>query len=399
MRFNLQIQDGDANLYVHYDCERPSISQYHWFEESLSTQKLISVSKSDPKFSKWFYIGVHSFKSDCHFTLSVDQDFDESDDPQNSALSQSSGNALGSSMANGSEDAVPPNSEKCDHCGKWIASQAMMMHSMRCVNINWKCPVCSQVMAKSMRSKHVHCSKHEEFRCKLVFESEEAMQRHVELRHTQIACTLCGAKLFPNQIVSHQLHECAFRKVTCSFCGMKLKYVELAVHEKDCGSLTIQCELCGERVTRKWLQNHLASEHNINPTLQTNLVNTLIHSNLGLDQEMDWERKEDGDGVKGLDDDDEDGLGMDALEDLDPVVQDIKRQFSKQSSQMDAMSGQNTTVNALNHDAIDEDEEEEDEDDDDLYDFVCPFCQKNPPKSEDFGEHMAKCNAEQMESD
>ena len=166
MRFNLQIESGDANLYIHYDCDRPSISQYHWFDESDLLQKLVSVSKGDPKFSTWFYIGVHSFKSDCHFTLSVDQDVNESDDAQNGVdRAKSTGNALGSAE---SADAVPPNSEQCNHCGKWIVSQAMMMHSMRCANVNWKCPVCSVVIAKSMRAKHIHCSKHKEFHCKEV---------------------------------------------------------------------------------------------------------------------------------------------------------------------------------------------------------------------------------------
>lgn len=401
MRFNLQIKSGDANLYIHYDCDRPSIAQYHWFEESDLQQKIVSVSKSDPKFSKWFYIGVHAFKSDCHFTLSVDQDVDENDDVQNSitskSMGKSTGNSLESNGSNGSKNEIPPNSEQCNHCGKWIASQSMMMHSMRCANINWKCDICSKVIAKSMRSKHVHCSKWKQFHCNLVFESVEAMERHVMLRHTKIACTLCGAELYPNQIRSHQEHECPYRRVKCSFCGMKLKFIDLEQHEKECGSLTIQCELCGERVTRKWLQNHLASEHNINPTLQTNLVNTIIHSNLGLDQEMDWKRNngkaerptmndEESDIVKGLEDDDEENGG--GMEDADPVVRDIKRQFTRKKIET----------------AIDDDDDVEEEDerewsDEDVHDFVCPFCQKYPPKSQDFGEHLASCSANQMEED
>merc|ERR1712154_649137 len=118
-------------------------------------------------------------------------------------------------------------------------------------------------------------------------------------------------------------------------------------HEKYCGSLTVECELCGDTVTRKWLQNHLASEHNINPTLQTNLVNTIIHSNLGLDQEMDW-----------------------------------KRNNGK---------AERPTMN--------EEEDEREWSDEDVHDFVCPFCQKYPPKSQDFGEHLASCSANQMEED
>merc|ERR1712233_232061 len=103
---------------------------------------------------------------------------------------------------------------------------------------------------------------------------------------------------------------------------------EMEQHEKFCGSLTIECELCGETVTRKWLQNHLASEHNINPTLQTNLVNTIIHSNLGLDQSINWEQNEKNE-LKGLDESDEDGIDENnKLEELDPFIKDIKRQLS-----------------------------------------------------------------------
>ena len=44
MRFNLEIQSGDANLYIHYDHDRPSIAQHHWFDESDHLQKVLSVS-------------------------------------------------------------------------------------------------------------------------------------------------------------------------------------------------------------------------------------------------------------------------------------------------------------------------------------------------------------------
>lgn len=326
-------------MYVHHDYDKPSITQYHWYDESEATQKEVNVSNTDPKFSNWFYIGVHSYgKEDCQYELVVDQDMTQKDEDKNAA--SSGGNMLGSNDDNNNVECevIPPNMQKCENCGKWIAKQSFMMHSMRCANVNWKCEICDKVMAKSMKSKHIHCIHWKKYNCPEVFETESAMQRHVNLRHTEIECNLCGCKLFPNQIVSHQLYECTFRKVQCQYCGMKIKFLEIEAHEKYCGSLTVECELCGESVTRKWLQNHLASEHNINPTLQTTLINTIIHSNLGLDQSMNWERKDgddDLDAIKGLDDDNDDDMNgnhlkpLNELEDLDPVVKDIKRQLSR----------------------------------------------------------------------
>eukprot|EP01084_Bolivina_argentea_P134633 237429_1 len=371
VRFVLNITDGDANVYIHYDFDKPSIANHHWYNESESKKKIISVSNSDKHFSNWFYIGIHSYCADCVYEFTVDQDMTETVED----TVASNGNVLGSAQQN--TETVPPNMELCGNCGKLIAKQSFMMHSMRCANVNFKCEVCDKVLAKSMRSKHMHCTYWKEYHCQDVLESESALERHVSLRHTEIACSLCGCKLFPNQIRSHQEHECTLRKVGCSFCGMKLKYLEMEQHEKYCGSLTIECELCGEMVTRKWLQNHLASEHNINPTLQTNLVNTIIHSNLGLNQNMDWEQKEE---IKGLDDDDEDAQNnANDLSHLDPVVQDIQRQLSHTSSVGDVGSMKRSLTSASvasEHDKIEEDQEEEY--DDDVYEFICPFCQKHP---------------------
>lgn len=398
-------------MYIHYDYDKPSITQHHWFNESEETQKIINISNKDPQFTNWYYIGIHSYGDDeCQYEFIVDQDMTENND--NDDVNKSIGNMLGGSGSDETCQIIPPNMQKCENCGKLISKQSFMMHSMRCANVNWKCIICDKVIAKSMKSKHIHCKYWKEYNCPLVFESESGMQRHIDLRHTEIECNLCGCKLFPNQLQSHQENECPFRKVKCQYCGMKLKYLEIESHEKYCGSLTVECELCGETVTRKWLQNHLASEHNINPTLQTSLIDTIIHSNLGLDQSMNWEKKENeigpdgqtiGDMIRGLDDDDDynmnnqDNKPLNELEDLDPMVADIKRQLSRTASIGDVASPstmQRTVTDPSEHDKIEESEEEEY--DGDVHEFACPFCQKHPPKSVEFGEHLAQCSEQQM---
>ena len=40
-------------------------------------------------------------------------------------------------------------------------------------------------------------------------------------------------------------------------------------------------------------------------------------------------------------------------------------------------------------------EDEEEEYDEDVHEFICPFCQKYPPKSIDFGEHLANCSEDE----
>merc|ERR1712154_646068 len=113
--------------------------------------------------------------------------------------------------------------------------------------------------------------------------------------------------------------------------------------------------------------------------------------------EMDWKRNngkaerptmndEESDIVKGLEDDDEENGG--GMEDADPVVRDIKRQFTRKKIET-----------AIDNDDDVEEEDEREWSDEDVHDFVCPFCQKYPPKSQDFGEHLASCSANQMEED
>jgi len=431
VRIILKIKHGDANLYAHYEHDKPSIARYQWYDESPAMQKVIEIATSDAKFSNWFYIGVHSFgASACEYELVVDQDMTDSS-TTTSTSAASTANMLGSSSSSSSSSAsseqqsiVPPNMQRCEHCGKLIASQSFMMHSMRCASVNWKCDICHAVLAKSMKASHIHCAQWQAFNCNLVFASLAAMQRHVQLRHTQIECNLCRCALYPNQIISHQEHECTFRKVACAFCGMRVKFVELASHEALCGALTVECELCGESVTRKWLQNHLASEHNINPTLQTNLVDTIISSNLGLDAaSLQWHSHTSSNEnanavVTGLDEDEdangsalngnESGQILNELEDIDPVVKSIKRELSQSSvhSVGDVHGMQRTVTDPTIPPASKIDENAEDDEDLDLddggdgdgelHEFACPFCQKHPPKTQEFGEHLAICGEREM---
>ena len=71
--------------------------------------------------------------------------------------------------------------------------------------------------------------------------------------------------------------------------------------------------------------------------------------------------------------------------------------YTETSSVGDVFSMQRTVTSPEDHDRIDESEEE---DYGDVHEFPCPFCQKHPPLSEEFGEHLAKCSERQMnESD
>eukprot|EP01083_Nonionella_stella_P227930 808240_1 len=90
------------------------------------------------------------------------------------------GNMLG--HANDNDEIIPDNMEKCVNCGKLISKQSFMMHSMRCSNINWKCDICGNVIAKSMKIKHIHCKYWKEYNCTEIFENDTSVNRHIILR-------------------------------------------------------------------------------------------------------------------------------------------------------------------------------------------------------------------------
>lgn len=185
------------------------------------------------------------------------------------------------------------------------------------------------------------------------------------------------------------------------------------------------------------LENHLASEHELNPTLETRRVNQILNSNLGLDQTVNWEEREINTNANkatknkdtSLDDDMNDKQALLDPDDADPTVRRLKKQFSQfhsfEEEQLEAQraeemarsqsnaNGDNENKDDANGDDNgnkdnnnDNDVDDEDDDlfddetgDDQLHDFLCPYCQKHPPVSVPFGDHLIACNAQSMHDD
>ena len=103
------------------------------------------------------------------------------------------------------------------------------------------------------------------------------------------------------------------------------------------------------------LENHLASEHDLNPTLETRRVNQILNSNLGLDQTVNWEEREiDTNANKtknnkdtSLDDDVNDKQALLDPDDVDPTVRQLKKQLSQLTKYPISMTNENGIIQKI----------------------------------------------------
>ncbi|ETO26798.1 hypothetical protein RFI_10336 [Reticulomyxa filosa] len=441
-----------------------------WCNENSAVDKSVCVSTSDPNYRNWFYVGVHVFAFDLDALKSQSELKDEKsmDDivevakntpqkvefdiyveqpaPNNENLDESlnetktvgeettsSGSRLGISHETSNGKDLSQTHTLCSNCRQWISNTAYTMHSIQCARINWKCDICHAVVNKAQKDKHKHCLYPN---CAQVFDSFSAMYRHIQLRHIPVECDLCHEKLLSSLMLVHQKHECLLRLVPCQWCGMKLKFALLTEHETYCQNLTVECELCGQAVRRKGLENHLASEHGINPTLQSTLTKNILASNLGLDDTMDWTESTSStrntsqtQNLKQSSNDIDKPLAIGEHEAFanDAIVTDLKRQLSsfqylyiyicahlfflKKSDKLTLICLAHFVLSVVyvyakelsprqsdTQDNVAEQSEKDSALAEELYDFVCPYCKKFPPKSVDFADHLANCSLQTMNS-
>ena len=167
-----------------------------------------------------------------------------------------------------------PNSTKfCANCNRFIPENNFIMHQNFCLRNNVACevPGCGQVILKSQKEFHCHCEV-----CKKLFSSVEEVEKHTISFHVEKTCRMCGqfeAKL--EELREHQENSCANRLIRCRFCedivyaggdpdDIRDKYHwNLSKHESQCGSKTVECEICHSNIRLKELRFHMDMHNEI----------------------------------------------------------------------------------------------------------------------------------------
>ncbi len=158
---------------------------------------------------------------------------------------------------------------KCSVCGKAVPEMSLARHEAFCARNNWTCSVsgCGAVFKKGSpeAEAHWHCPV-----CgKLMDKAHQA--KHDAQEHSDLDCS-CGFTGHLRALREHKAHECADRYIQCRFCHTAVRAGERPTdpsdlldgytgHESYCGSRTTRCGVCHKSVMLKHLAAHAATYH------------------------------------------------------------------------------------------------------------------------------------------
>ncbi|MES1909385.1 MAG: hypothetical protein MHM6MM_002132 [Cercozoa sp. M6MM] len=261
---------GDPDLYASVQHMRPSIADNrHEFRACLAApQDELIVSCRDTQ-QAWVYVAVHAFPRAGSVSCRI---VAQEVAPQEEVETRDESSGNDNSLAADDTGPPQPGQVQCDTCGRNIAAAAMRMHSLHCARRQQRvrrCQTCGKTVAAKVfdQGQHVHCGHAE---CDLLFEGEHAqgeLEKHTCLHHGDyvIPCA-CGQLVPPFELTQHQQH-CPVAPMECQFCKVHIPRSDFAQHEEYCGSTTTQCPVCNKATPRKYLDNHLAAFHGIDPTM------------------------------------------------------------------------------------------------------------------------------------
>ena len=249
----LKLLRGTPVAYVSTEVDEPNSEHNTWrLIGSPNKPAVLSIARTHPSYSAYFYVAINAFDVDSEFELCVESD----EEKMNESVSGS-----GYVIRQANELSVSdPNYSICDNCKQPISSAAMMIHGAQCHRNNWYCAECLCVLPKKSKDSHSHCPI-----CKIGYDLSEA-EKHHALFHKKIRCE-CGIEFEHDVLPLHKSEECKFRKVNCKWCNLLVSHAELDAHQSYCANRSIECIYCATMVTRKQMDIHLAAIHRINPCL------------------------------------------------------------------------------------------------------------------------------------
>jgi len=141
--------------------------------------------------------------------------------------------------------------ELCSNCRQPIPATARLTHESFCLRNNAFCPICEAVYLKRDAARHWHCPD-----CGELLPVADDRTRHAQLLHTPLQCP-CGIALPLERMRVHRREACPLRTIVCRFCGDHVQAgpmvpgMGLHEHEAYCGSRTVDCSTCSQKVAMK----------------------------------------------------------------------------------------------------------------------------------------------------
>lgn len=161
---------------------------------------------------------------------------------------------------------VPDGQYKCGSCGKFISIGAQMMHESFCRRNNVKCPKagCNRMFLGEVPDSHWHC-------CDQWGDSPLTLNIHEYYLHDngKTECFKCHGVVKDSTNYGMGIHmglECPMGEHVCMYCHLLLprgeqsyeaRYHGMSEHEWNCGSKTIECEMCSRSIRLRDLVVHM----------------------------------------------------------------------------------------------------------------------------------------------
>jgi hypothetical protein len=249
-RKNLEVVlsgDGDADLMLSTSEDwKPKVDMHIWSDMSGDSTKRVSVAASNVELSNAaaVQIGVHGY-TDATFNLRLSQTTDLVP------------------LEEVKPNAHAPGFTQCQNCLSWVPERSLILHQNFCLRNNFRCTQCNTVIPKKEQSSHWHCPD-----CYVYGNTSASFDKHRSIEHTPHNCVCSESFQSLSAYAFHRATSCPNKIIKCRFCQTFKEQGDLTTldpsdmlagltpHEADCGSRTVECNTCGQRLRIKHLPIH-----------------------------------------------------------------------------------------------------------------------------------------------
>ncbi|KAJ3363011.1 hypothetical protein HDU91_003149 [Kappamyces sp. JEL0680] len=247
-RLELDVQQGDCNVFISDTNESPSLLDHCFFDvEKGSRDFCFSLAPAARQDHPFIYVAVEPYHCESA-VYSIKLLAMPSDRDQQASEPGPSGAAA--------------ETQECTNCHLFVPARSFQMHTAFCVRNNVACPRCQKVFLKPDFPSHWHCD-----HCDKAGSVSEK-EKHESLLHSLQQCS-CGESLYVKQVAQHKRVDCPDRFIVCRFCHLLLRAgplsrsakdlilgMGLTEHESVCGSRTIVCVKCSKSIQLKDISIH-----------------------------------------------------------------------------------------------------------------------------------------------
>jgi len=240
--------EGDADLVISTSEDwKPKVDMHIWSNRTEDVTKRISLASTNIELThaEVLQIGVYG-NADASFTLTVQQ------------------GDLMMDVEDAKPNANAPGFTQCQNCLSWVPERSLLLHQNFCLRNNSRCQRCRTVLPKKEQAQHWHCTD-----CEVHGNhGPSSLAKHRSIEHNRQECT-CGQSLASlSSLAFHRATSCPVRLIKCRFCHTFKEQGDVSTlnaadmlagltpHEAECGSRTVECQLCSRRLRIKELPIH-----------------------------------------------------------------------------------------------------------------------------------------------